>query len=306
MTMTECPSNGTLTELAAEGMDPGQVLDHLETCATCRSRFEEIRAILGGLSLLISATEIEPTPLPTRRTPAVIGKYFVVGKMSSGRGVTTYRAVQASMQTNEFVIILADEPWENPETLQPTLELAAGPLEQLDHSSIARAEDVGLFDDRPYIAYKFIDGEPFERTLASRSLTTHEVARIAADLARALASAHRSGQIHGSFAMTSVRINREGRPVITDFAALRLLLDPSNRPDPAVDVADFGAILRSLAENSGSKALKALGIRAGSADLAEMTRVLDRLSRPTRRMPWISAAIVVTSLAAGLWWLVGR
>jgi tRNA A-37 threonylcarbamoyl transferase component Bud32 len=306
MTMTECPSSGVLTELAIEGGDPDQVLAHLEACSDCRGRYEEIKAILAGVNLLISSTAATPSPPPTRRTPEVIGRYFVVGKTAESPGATIYRAVQAAMQDNEFAIILADEPWENPEALQPAFESASAPLEKLDHPLIAPAEDVGSFDDRPFIAFKYVDGEPLGRSLAKRSITAVEAARIGSELARALASAHRAGLVHGSFAVESIRIDRRGRPVIADFAASRLLRDPANSPDSAVDRAAFGALLRQLGEETGSKPLEALGARAGSTDLEEMARNLDRLASPARRVLWIAAGLLVMAgLAAGIWWLIG-
>jgi hypothetical protein len=311
MLTPSCPDNGRLTELAIEGLDPADLLSHVEACPDCLRNFQEIGAVLAGLKLLITSRDRFLTSPPTRHVPAVIDPYFVIGPIGEIAGATTYRAVLASNPTKEFSIILADEPWADHERRQPEFEATCDHLARFNHPNIARVEAFGSFEDRPYIVHDYVEGEPLGRLIGQRPMTLREAATMGGLIARALVAAHKAGVVHGALSIDSIRIDRQGRPVIVDLGVSKLLPTFWTSPTSADDLIGLGAVLRRLARsNVGLEALEALAGRAetgGVADLGAMIRALDYQAHSRRKFLLSSAFAVIFAMLSiyGLFRLQG-
>jgi alkyl hydroperoxide reductase subunit AhpC/predicted Ser/Thr protein kinase len=76
----------------------------------------------------------------------------------------------------------------------------------------------------PVITMEFVDGCPLTELLRNGPLSADDAARIAAQLARGMAAAHRSGVVHGDLKPANVLLNREMTVKITDFGLARRLI----------------------------------------------------------------------------------
>src|SRR5262249_6492038 len=96
-------------------------------------------------------------------------------------------------------------------------------LAKLDHPRICRIYDVGEIEGRPYLAIKYLDGEPLNKAAAQMSLED-KLAAIR-DTALALHEAHRRGIVHRDIKPANIMIERapDGRcnPIVMDFGVAR-------------------------------------------------------------------------------------
>src|SRR6202022_603345 len=95
---------------------------------------------------------------------------------------------------------------------------------QISHPSIVALHDMGIDEtsQTPYLVMEFIEGQPLEKLLEKGSIPTPRACAFAADIAAALAVAHRKGVIHGDVKPANVIITDDGRIKLTDFGMARL------------------------------------------------------------------------------------
>jgi serine/threonine-protein kinase len=95
---------------------------------------------------------------------------------------------------------------------------------QLSHPSIITLHDMGIDEatQTPYLVMEFLDGQPLDRILEKGSLPFPRACAIAAEVACALAVAHRKGVIHGDVKPANMLITEDGRVKLMDFGMARL------------------------------------------------------------------------------------
>ena len=94
---------------------------------------------------------------------------------------------------------------------------------QLSHSAIVQLYDVGMNEEgTPFLVMEYIAGKTLEEYLESTSLTVQRACAWAADLARALALAHRTGIIHGDIKPGNIFVTPEEKVKLGDFGIARL------------------------------------------------------------------------------------
>src|SRR5439155_525944 len=74
----------------------------------------------------------------------------------------------------------------------------------------------------PFLVMEYIAGKTLEEYLESSSLTVQRACAWAADLARALALAHRTGIIHGDIKPGNIFVTPEEKVKLGDFGIARL------------------------------------------------------------------------------------
>jgi serine/threonine protein kinase len=93
---------------------------------------------------------------------------------------------------------------------------------RLSHGSIAQLHDVGHDSGgSPYLVMEFVSGKNLEELLAPSPIPFASAAVWAADLASALASAHREGIIHGDVKPSNIRVTENDRVKLVDFGVAR-------------------------------------------------------------------------------------
>jgi serine/threonine protein kinase len=94
---------------------------------------------------------------------------------------------------------------------------------QLSHPSIVQLYDVGIDErDTPFLVMEYIAGKTLEQRLGPFSLTVQRSCAWAADLARALALAHRAGIIHGDIKPGNIFVTPDEKVKLGDFGIARL------------------------------------------------------------------------------------
>jgi eukaryotic-like serine/threonine-protein kinase len=95
---------------------------------------------------------------------------------------------------------------------------------QISHPSIVALHDMGIEESTstPYLVMEYVEGQPLERLLDKGSIPYPRACAWTAEVASALAVAHRKGIIHGDVKPANILIGEEGRVKLTDFGMARL------------------------------------------------------------------------------------
>src|SRR5580700_817191 len=93
---------------------------------------------------------------------------------------------------------------------------------RLSHPSIAQLYDVSTDPSgAPFLVMEFISGKNLEQILAHSPVPFSSAAVWAADLASALAYAHRAGILHGDVKPSNIRVTEDDRVKLVDFGVAR-------------------------------------------------------------------------------------
>jgi serine/threonine protein kinase len=95
---------------------------------------------------------------------------------------------------------------------------------QLSHSAVITLHDMGIEESTstPYLVMEFINGQTLNRIIEKGSIPLQRACTWAAELASALAVAHRKSVIHGDVKPANILIAEDGRVKLMDFGLSRL------------------------------------------------------------------------------------
>jgi serine/threonine protein kinase/Tfp pilus assembly protein PilF len=92
----------------------------------------------------------------------------------------------------------------------------------LNHPHITTIYEVGVFEDRPYIAMAYIEGEKLTDVIQSGVLERERALDIAIQICAGLGKAHEAGIVHRDVKPDNILIDRDGRVNILDFGVAKL------------------------------------------------------------------------------------
>ncbi len=145
-----------------------------------------------------------------------IGRFELVREIGRGGFGLVFEA--QDRQLGRRVALKAMRPGEHPARLQRDwLQREAEAAAQLNHPSIVTLFDVGTWEGGPYLIMELLRGEGLDARLARGPLPLEEALRVAIDVARALAHAHRAGVVHRDLKPSNVFLTDAGWTKVLDF-----------------------------------------------------------------------------------------
>ncbi|HVR41883.1 MAG TPA: protein kinase [Thermoanaerobaculia bacterium] len=173
------------------------------------------------------------------------GSYEVVQPLGAGGMGSVYRARDLRLGREVAIKFLRDELRTDRLQLH-RFEREARAASTLNHPNIITIYEVGEWDEHPYIAMEYVEGERLRDQLAGRMIPTPRAVEIAIALAEGLAAAHARGIVHRDLKPENVMIVPDGRIKILDFGLAKsgesalLSVDSSASTLPGVVVGTAG------------------------------------------------------------------
>lgn len=157
----------------------------------------------------LRAPALPPEVLPFVNNPdRVLDHYVLVSLLGTGGMAEVWKAWDRSLGRWVAVKYLKREIGHPTQRIEREGRMAG----QLSHPSIITIFERGQHDGRAYLVMPFVDGAPPKSPLPPR-----EAARLALEVARALAHAHDAGVIHRDVKPANILVEAGGRVVLADF-----------------------------------------------------------------------------------------
>jgi diguanylate cyclase (GGDEF)-like protein len=144
-----------------------------------------------------------------------------------------------------------------------------------DHPTLPRVHEVGTAEGLPYLVMDLIAGRPLASVLHAGPLSEDEVRRVGAQVAEALAAAHRVGLVHRDIKPDNIMLQPDGEARLIDFGLAAMTAEHAT--DTVV-----GTLAYAAPEQSGT--LKR--VVDGRSDLYSLGVVLFECA--TGRPPFVS------------------
>jgi tetratricopeptide (TPR) repeat protein len=158
------------------------------------------------------------------KLPRAIGPYEIIGQLPSGGQGTLYQGREAPPLRRVVVIKQLREggSFDDAQALAQ-FDKEAQALARLDHPNIVTVYGSGIHEDRPYIAMQYVPGESLFQVISRKAadLGLDDKLRIAEEVCRGLAFAHKLGIVHRDIKPANLMVNTEGTVKILDFGIAR-------------------------------------------------------------------------------------
>lgn len=164
------------------------VESHLEMCAECQRTAEQIAP--GPLE-----TAIRDSSYEVAERPRLGARYDLLQEIGRGAGGIVYLARQPKLNRLVAVKMLLSGVHAS-RTERKRFQREADALARLNHPHVVQVYDSGEQDDVPFIAMELLQGPTLAQALRQRLPTPIFAARLVADLADAMATAHQLGMVH--------------------------------------------------------------------------------------------------------------
>ena len=151
-----------------------------------------------------------------------VGRYEILEIIGSGANGSVVRAHDPMIGRLVAIKLLPPE-LANGEARNRFLQ-EARVLGQLSHPAIVTLHDMGIEESTstPYLVMEFLSGQSLDRILEKGAVPTMRACAWVAEVACALAAAHRKGVIHGDVKSANILITEDGRVKLMDFGMARV------------------------------------------------------------------------------------
>ena len=167
------------------------------------------------------------------------GRYEIGEELGRGGVSVVYAARDRQVKQNVALKLLVPSP-ATANQARERMRREVNAVRRLVHPNIVAVYD--FVEDGPYgaVIMELVDGEDLDRRVKrTGALPADEVARIGADVANALAAAHKSGVLHRDVKPQNILLAKDGRARLADFGSARM--------DGESTITRTGAIVGTLA-----------------------------------------------------------
>src|SRR6266705_5824415 len=148
---------------------------------------------------------------------ALASEYEIIEELGRGGMALVYRARDRQLEREVAIKVLPFSLAFDAEFVE-RFQREARTAAQLEHPNIIPIYRVGRSGRVIYFVMKFLRGKPLSNILAARgSLPPAEIRKILADVARALAYAHKKEIVHRDIKPDNIMFDEHGHAVVTDF-----------------------------------------------------------------------------------------
>lgn len=175
----------------------------------------------GELERVFGLGRVLETVLGVEAPPVRCGRYLLQEKLGSGGMGTVYRALDPRLRRSVALKLLHDAAEDGADLLRRESRALA----RLTHPNVVQVFDVGMDEDRTWLAMELIDGGSLAHWAVAHPPGTAARTRRALELiegaGRGLAAAHQAGIIHRDFKPANVLVTQQGVARVVDFGLAR-------------------------------------------------------------------------------------
>ena len=233
------------------------------------------RTFVAGGSATIDAKATAP-PGAAAPDGGAVGRFVVRGKLGAGAFGTVYRAYDPHLDREVALKVPNPGATANAKHVERFLREAKAAA-NLRHPHIVPVFDAGRDGDRYYIASAFIDGKPLADDIPDGGTDFTRAARLARELADALAYAHEQGIVHRDVKPQNVMLDTHDRVHLMDFGL-------ASRQEEAARLTSDGAVMGTPSYMAPEQAAGQKGEAQPAADQYAVGVVLYELL--TGRVPF--------------------
>src|SRR6202022_3778618 len=146
---------------------------------------------------------------------AKLGPYEIVSPLGAGGMGEVYRARDTRLERDVAVKVLPANLSSDP-SLRQRLEREAKAVSKLSHPHICTLHDIGHQDGVDFLVMELVEGETLETRLIKGPLLPEQTLRFAAQIADALAKAHKMGITHRDLKPANIMLTKAGAKLM-DF-----------------------------------------------------------------------------------------
>jgi len=144
-----------------------------------------------------------------------LGPYEIVSPLGAGGMGEVYRAHDTRLERDVAVKVLPTNLSSDP-CLRQRLEREAKAVSKLSHPHICTLHDIGHHDGVDFLVMELLEGETLEQRLTKGPLPPEQTLRFAAQIADALAKAHKMGIMHRDLKPSNIMLTKAGAKLM-DF-----------------------------------------------------------------------------------------
>ncbi|MBN1347388.1 MAG: protein kinase [Phycisphaerae bacterium] len=248
--MSGCLSLEELERIASGQEDgPGRDLaGHLEECASCRERLDDVRRNLQLFDAYLASDSdflqrsLRTTPCesesgngasdlgePTGALPVIDG-YELLEEIHRGAQGAVYKAVQTSTKRTVGIKVLLHGLYAShrqKRRFEREIDLVA----ELEHPNIVRLYDSGRANGRHYFVMHYIEGLPLCDYMTVSRPGVEKTLILFVKICQAVAYAHARGILHRDLKPSNILVSSAGEPYILDFGLAKPIDATITGPD---------------------------------------------------------------------------
>nr|MCH9681875.1 serine/threonine protein kinase [Deltaproteobacteria bacterium] len=189
-----------------------------------------------------------------------VGRYRLVQRLGAGGMGVVWVAHDPRLERTVAIKLLHERRRRSSSMARERLRREALALARLSHPNVVAIYDVGIHEDRVFLAMEHIEGRTLDQW-ALRGPSVTEALDVFVQAAAGLAAVHSAGFVHRDFKPANVMIDHEGRVLVMDFGLARIHdpdsvsdHEPSSPALPASASATLPDIPASISWSTGASA----------------------------------------------------
>jgi len=153
-----------------------------------------------------------------------ISHYKILEKLGEGGMGVVYKAQDTKLDRIVALKFLPAQ-YASDKELKSRFKREAQAAAALNHPNIITIHEVAEYENRPYFAMEYVEGESLKDLITRKDLSIDKVADIAMQICEGLAKAHEVGIVHRDVKPQNILIDKDGRARILDFGLAKLKKD---------------------------------------------------------------------------------
>ncbi len=163
-------------------------------------------------------TPVEP---PVLNPGTTVGRYLVLEDLARGGMSLVYVAYDPKLDRRVALKLMRPDYSERPDKAQARLLREAQAMAQITHPNVVRIYDVGVLDERVYMAMELVEGQTLRDWNAQRTRGWRTIVDVLVRAGRGLAAAHEAGLVHLDVKPRNIMVGDDGEVRVVDFGLAR-------------------------------------------------------------------------------------